>query len=122
VPRGLIDRNYVTAVIPKPRPKDLAPANRPWTLEECEVVVRLAPPHIQGVIALMMFTGIDPSDALAIKKADVAEGIIWRKRGKTKTDLAVPVSDQLRTILDQLPIHGAETLLANSRGQTWTYN
>jgi integrase len=84
--------------------------------------MELAPPHIKGVVAVMMFTGIDPSDALALKKADVADGIIWGERGKTQTDLAVPVSDELRAVLDQLPAHGAETLLANTRGQTWTYN
>lgn len=122
VPRGLIDRNYVTAVIPKARPTGLARANRPWTDEECRIVMELAPIHIKGVIAVMMFTGIDPSDVLTLKKADVADGIIWGKRGKTQADLAVPVSDELRSILDQLPPHDAETLLANTRGQSWTYN
>ena len=122
VPRGLIDRNYVTAVIPKARPKGLARANRPWTLDECQIIMELAPVQIKGVIALMMHTGIDPSDALALKKADVADGFIWGERGKTQSDLAVPISDKLRVVLDLLPKHGAQTLLANTRGQTWTYN
>ena len=122
IPRGLIDKNYVTAVIPKARPKGLARANRPWTSEECTVVMKLAPLHIKGAIAMMMYMGIDPSDALSIKKSDVADGIIWGARGKTQTDLAVPASDKLRAGLDQLPPHNAETVLANTRGQTWTYN
>lgn len=68
VPRGLIDRNYVIAVIPKARPKGLARANRPWTDDECRIVMELAPLHIKAVIAVMMFTGIDPSDALALRR------------------------------------------------------
>jgi integrase len=122
VPRGLIERNFITAVIPKARPKGLARANRPWTPDECGIVMKLAPPNIKGVIAVMMYTGIDPSDALALKKADVAGGFIWGERGKTQTDLAVPASDELIGVLYKLPPHGAETLLANTRGQTWTYN
>jgi hypothetical protein len=74
------------------------------------------------VTAVIMFTGIDPSDALARKKPDVADGNIWGERGKTQTDLAVPVSDELRFIPHQLPPHGAETLLASTRGQSWTCN
>jgi integrase len=122
VPRGLIDRNYVTAVIPKARPTGLVRANRPWTRDECRIVMEHAPPQIKGAVAMMMHTGIDPSDALAIKKSDVADGFLWGERGKTRADLAVPVSDELRFILDQLPPHGANTLLANTRGHSWAYN
>ncbi len=118
VPSGLIDRNYIIAVIPKAQPIGIARANRPWTRDECRIVMELAPPHIKGVVAVTMHTGIDPSDALALKKSDVADGFICGERGKTRADLAVPVSDELRLILDQLPPHGAETLLANTRGQS----
>lgn len=122
VPRGLIDRNFATAVIPKARPAGLKRANRPWTDDECRVVLELAPLHIKGVIAVMMYTGIDPSDALSLKKANVADGIIWGTRGKTGTDFAVPVLDELDVVLHQLPQHEADTLLVNTGGKTSTYN
>ena len=58
VPKGLISANYAEAVIVKPRPRDLAYANRPWTDSERATVLSLAPPHIRVALALMANTGL----------------------------------------------------------------
>ena len=42
VPKGLIEKNYATEVIPKPRPKNLAYVNRPWKPIEVEEVLKRA--------------------------------------------------------------------------------
>ncbi|MBM7068800.1 tyrosine-type recombinase/integrase [Actibacterium sp. 188UL27-1] len=70
----------------------------------------------------MMNTGLDPSDALRLRKDQVDDGTIWGVRGKTGEEVAIPVSPTLQAALDRMPNHDAETVLSNSRGETWTYN
>lgn len=122
IPKGLIRENYAKGVIPKPRPKSLPYANRPWTQEECEVVLRLAPPHMKAAIALMMNTGLDPSDALALRRDQIDKETIWGARGKTGNEVAIPIGPRLRAALEEAPHHDAHTILASSRGESWTYN
>lgn len=122
IPKGLISANFATGVIPKPRPASLAYANRPWEPEECALVLRHAPPHVRVVLALLMNTGLDPSDALNLRRDQIDGETIWGVRGKTGVEVAIPIGATLRKALDAAPAHGAATLLANSRGEPWTYN
>lgn len=122
VPKGLITANYAEAVIPKPRPRDKAYANRPWTAAECETVLRLAPAHIRAALALMANTGLDPSDALHLRRSAIADGVIWARRGKTGNEVPLPIGSALRAALDDAPKHDAVTILATSKGLPWTYN
>jgi hypothetical protein len=48
------------------RPKDSPEANRPWSDEERHAVLEASPPHMKPAIALMMFTGLGPKDALRL--------------------------------------------------------
>lgn len=122
IPKGLINENYAKGVIPKPRPKDRPYANRPWTFQESKIILDTAPPHIKGALALMMNTGLDPSDALSLRWEQFDGDTIWSSRGKTGNDVAIPIGPTLRRALDELPVHNASTILANTRGETWTYN
>lgn len=122
IPKGLIDRDYSSGVIPKPRPKNRPYANRPWTRQEQAVVLERAAPHIRVAIALIMHTGLDPSDAINLVRAQVDGDTIWGRRGKTGTEVAIPISKRLAAALEAAPIHDAPTILANSQGKTWTYN
>jgi hypothetical protein len=100
IPKGLISANFATGVIPKPRPAKLAYANRPWEPEECDVVLEHAPPHVNQI-----------------------DGeTIWGVRGKTGVEVAIPIGPTLHAALKQAPQHDAPALLANSRGEQWTYN
>ena len=122
VPKGLIGANHAEAVIPKPRPRDMADANRPWTPEERETVLRLAPAHVRAALALMANTGLDPSDALHLRRSAIADGVIWARRSKTGNEVPLPIGATLRAALDAMPKHDALTILATSKGLPWTYN
>lgn len=122
IPHGLIDKDYSTGVIPKKRPKNLPYANRPWSIEERTTVLDRAAPHIRVAIALIMNTGLDPSDALKLTRRQIDRHTIWGVRGKTGEEVAIPIGRALQAALDQAPQHDAVTILANSKGQPWTYN
>ncbi|WP_190238127.1 tyrosine-type recombinase/integrase [Cereibacter johrii] len=122
VPKGLIAANYAESVIPKPRPKSRPRANRPWTVAELLTVLEAAPPHVAAAIALMANTGLDPSDALRLRRAAIEGGVIWADRGKTGHPAPIPLHERVAAILAAAQGHGAETILANTRGKTWTYD
>jgi len=122
IPKGLIDRDYAAGVIPKPRPKDRPYANRPWTVEECTVVLDRSAPHVRVAVALIMNTGLDPSDALKLTRHQIDGNTIWGVRGKTGHDVAIPIGPTLEKALDAAPAHDAVTILATSAGKPWTYN
>ena len=122
IPKGLITANFATGVIPKPRPSNLTYANRPWEAEECDTVLHHAPPHVRVVLAVLMNTGLDPSDALNLRRDQMDGETIWGLRGKTGEEVAIPIGGTLRAALDRTPKHDAPSLLANSRGDQWTYN
>ncbi|SHM74148.1 Site-specific recombinase XerD [Roseovarius litoreus] len=122
IPRGLIDQDYATGVIPKPRPKDRPYANRPWSIEERSVVLDRAAPHVRVAVALIMNTGLDPSDALKLTRRQIDGKTIWGVRGKTGHEVAIPISPTLQAALDAAPAHDAVTILATSTGKPWTYN
>jgi len=79
VPKGLIDKNYAEAVIPKPRPKGAKRANRPWTYSEVKAVLNAASPQMRAALGLIHCTGLDPTDALGLR-LDQVEGE-WTCRG-----------------------------------------
>ncbi|TNF63883.1 MAG: site-specific recombinase [Rhodobacteraceae bacterium] len=122
IPKGLIDQDFAAGVIPKPNPKDRPYANRPWTVEERAAVLDRAPPHIRIAIALIMNTGLDPSDALRLTRRQIDNNTNWAVRGKTGHEVAIPIGHSLQQALDDAPSHDAVTILANSSGQPWTYN
>ncbi len=93
-----------------------------WTVEERDTVLGKAKPHVRVALALMMNTGLDPSDALRLRKDQVEDGTIWGVRGKTGEEVAIPISPTLQAALARMPNHEAETVLSNSRGETWTYS
>ena len=122
IPKGLISANYAEAVIPKRRPRGKAYANRPWTSDELTAVLHLAPPHIRAAVALMANTGLDPSDALQLRRDAIADGVIWARRSKTGVEVPLPIGATLRAALDDSPKHDALTILATTKGLPWTYN
>ena len=122
IPKGLITSNPASGVIKEPRPKGRARANRPWTMQEVEAVLSLAPAHIAAAIGLMSNTGLDPSDALNLRRDAIKEGVIWAWRGKTGEPVAIPIGRRLRAALDAAPRHDAITILATTMGRPWTYS
>ncbi|MEM9578821.1 MAG: tyrosine-type recombinase/integrase [Pseudomonadota bacterium] len=120
--KGLIDKNYAVGVINKRRPKSKPRANKPWTLDEIKLVFSKAPSHISAALGIMLGTGLDPTDALELPKDAIQDGVIWDWRNKTDHEQAVPVGPLLQAVLASIGPHDAETVLANSRGKSWTYS
>jgi len=122
IPLGLVSANFAEKVIPKPRPKNLKRANRAWKIEELAFVLEHAPPHVAAALSVMAYTGLDPSDALGLRRDAIDGGVIWAARGKTGQDVAVPIIGLLRAALERAPKHDAITILASSKGTPWTYD
>ena len=68
----------------------------------------------------MLRTGLDPSDALRLRRGQVVDGWITGTRGKTGTPVAVPVSPALAEALSGAPAHDALMVLAFFRGAPWS--
>lgn len=118
--RGFVETNPAMGIRAIKRPKGMADANRPWADHERNAVLEAVPTHMKLPIALMMFTGLDPQDAVKLKKSTIKDGLIDTARGKTSVAVWMPVPEPLLQILAEAPDHDAITLCANSRGRPWT--
>jgi integrase len=118
--RGYLAANTATGIKDIRRRKDQPDANRPWADEERNAVLAAAPAHIKPAIALMMFTGLGPKDALTLPRNFYKDGEIATNRSKTGEPVYWPCPSQLEAILGAAPKHDAVTLCANSDGLPWT--
>ena len=118
--RGYLSSNVAAGIRDVRRKKGLPDANRPWSDSEREAVLEAAPPHLLCPLALMMFTGLGPKDALTLPRTFYREGEIATQRSKTGQPVFWPAPSELAGILRRAPEHSAITLCANSRGKPWT--
>jgi integrase len=118
--RGHMASNPATLVKGIKRPKDTVDANRPWSDEERHAVLEAAPAHLATIIALMMFTGIGPKDAVRLQRSAYRDGEIASRRSKTGEPIFWPAPVELRRYLDAAPPHNALTLCVTSRGRPWS--
>jgi integrase len=118
--RGYLDVNPAKAVKNIRRPKGTPHANRPWTDAERHAVLDSSPEHLKPAIALMMFTGLGPEDALHLPRSFYKDGDIATTRSKTGEPVFWPAPTPLKQILAAAAAHDAVTLCANSRGRPWT--
>jgi integrase len=102
------------------RQKGLPRANRPWADGERHAVLDAMPEHMKPALALMMFTGLGPKDALKLPRTFYCDSEIATSRSKTGEPVFWPVPDELRQILNAAPHHDSITLCANSDGRPWT--
>jgi integrase len=118
--RGFIHSNPAAGIKDLRRKKGAPEANRPWSDEERDAVLASAPAHMKPAIALMMFTGLGPKDALTLPRNFYRNGEIATKRSKTGEPVFWPVPSELATVISETASHNATTLCANSRGLPWT--
>jgi integrase len=118
--RGFLVDNPASGIKDLRRPKGAPEANRPWSDAERDAVLDAAPDHMRPAIALMMFTGLGPKDALTLPRNFVKGGEIATRRAKTGGPVFWPMPRPLAAILAKAPSHAATTLCANSRGLPWT--
>lgn len=103
IDRGFLEHNPARGIDKIARPKRLPQRNRPWSTEECEIVLAAAPSAgIRAIIALGMFAGAREHDAVAMtwEAIDKDGWIRWTMR-KTGDAQALPIAPRLAEILKQ---------------------
>jgi len=118
--RGFLIGNPASGIKDLRRQKGVPEANRPWSDQERDAVLDGAPDHMRPAIALLMFAGLGPKDALTLPRTFAKGGEIATRRSKTGEPVFWPMPHPLADILDKAPNHMAMTLCANSRGTPWT--
>jgi integrase len=118
--RGYLASNTAAGIKDIRRRKDAPDANRPWSDYERDAVLDACPAHIKPAIALMMFTGLGPKDALTLPRSFYRANEIATRRSKTGEPVFWRCPAQLAEILAAAPVHQAITLCANSDGKPWT--
>lgn len=118
--RGIVKDNPALGVKGVRRDRNSPDANRPWNDSERHAVLEAAPPHMAPAIALMMYTGLGPQDALTLPRTFYNDGAIATKRSKTGTPVYWPVIKPLKEVIDAAPQHDAITLCATLHGKPWT--
>lgn len=115
VARDYVERNPAAGLRKIPRPRDMAPANRPWKDQECTAVIEAASPGLRAGIGLGMFAGARIGDVQWMTWS-VYDGqrLRWRQ-GKTGEEVDLPVDWRLRAILEAAP-RGTATTIATGRG------
>jgi integrase len=118
--RGHLADNPASGIKAIRRQKGAPEANRPWSDQERDAVLDAVPDHMRPAIALMMFAGLGPKDALTLPRNFAKGGEIATRRAKTGEPVFWPMPRPLAAILDQAAPHAATTVCANSRGRPWT--
>ncbi|TAZ76549.1 tyrosine-type recombinase/integrase [Rhizobium ruizarguesonis] len=118
----LIASNPVSKVKRVRKPTDAPEANRPWMDYERDAVAAALPAHMALPVALMMYCGLDPQDALQLPRTAVSNGQLDTRRGKTGVPVWVPLPAPVIEALAAEPKHLTTTLTlcANSYGKPWT--
>jgi integrase len=119
--REKVERNPVRDVAKVRRPKNLERANRPWSIEEWEVVTSKAPPHLLAPIVLGGMLGYREGEMVSVKRDtwNRKTGMLTRISAKSGKPVRVPAPEVVERALSALPDHSAITLLVTSRGQPW---
>lgn len=118
--RGYVKTNPAEGIKGLKKPKGAPEANRPWSDYERHNVLAALPDHMLLPISLMMFCGLDPQDALRLRRTAIKSGNIDARRGKTNVPIFIPLPEPVLRALQSQPDHPAITLCANSRGKPWT--
>ena len=85
--------------------KDIKPANKSLTPEQCAKVLAVAESEMKGLVLMAMTTGQRVGDIIVLKRGDVdmQRGIILFHQPKTRRVLEVPLDLRLRMWLEQQP-------------------
>jgi integrase len=118
--KGFLKDNPVRGVKRMRRARGTPAANRPWTEAERRIVLEQAPVQLRVPVALAMFTGLRKGDILALTRAAIRNGKIWRRTNKTGQEVSIPVHPDLAQLLAAAPNHDAVTIAATTNGTPWT--
>ena len=92
---------YVLHVVRKVKiTRERGPANRPWSADECRVVLEHAPPQLAVPIALAMYGGLRKADVLSATMAAISGGEITVRTSKRGKQISVPVHPMLKAAIE----------------------
>lgn len=120
IERGYAEQNPVRNVKKIKRPKNMPRKNRVWTMEEFDVVFSKAHATLKLPLLIARWTGLRQGDVLKLKNSDYDGEAIRCVTMKRDEPVAIPVSQNLATYLDNLKAIDSPTICNNSRGKTWT--
>ena len=120
IERGYADQNPVRNVKKIKRPKNMPRKNRAWTMDEFDVVFTNAQVSLRLPLLIARWTGLRQGDVLRLKNSDYDGEAIRCITKKRDEPVAIPVSPNLASHLDNLKAIGSPTICNNSRGKTWT--
>ena len=120
IDRGWMKANPADGIRRIKRERTLARANRPWSEDECRIVLERAPPHLKVPIALAMCAGFRKADVLTVTKAALRDGMISVTTSKRQVPVAVPIHPGLADALAAAPPSDAVQLAVRSKGRPWT--
>ncbi len=119
--RGFMGANPLAERIKKVKiARPDGPANRPWSAEECQVVLERAPPQLALPIALAMCSGLRKADVLSVTMASLRDDQITVRTSKRGVQIRVPVHPILREEVGRRPKTNAVQIAVNSHGMPWT--
>jgi len=121
IDRGLCDDNPAGGITALPRPRTKKRANRRWTDSEIITVLSGCPEHLRAGLAIMLYAGLRPQDALQLPREAYRGDFIRTPTSKTGQEVANYALKPLRDILAR-ETHNAPTLAANSYGKPWSYH
>jgi integrase len=120
IDRGWMKTNPADGIRRIRREKTLGRANRPWSEEECRIVLERAPPHLKVAITLAMCAGFRKADVLTVTKAALRDGSISVTTSKRQVPVVVPIHPVLADALAAAPQSDAVQLAVTSKGRPWT--
>jgi integrase len=93
-------------------------ANRPWSEDECRIVLAEAKGTLRAAVALGMFASMRGGDVVCVRWSDYNGTAIQWQQNKTADPVWKPARRMLRAILDAAPRIG-ETIVAGADGRPW---
>jgi integrase len=91
-----------------------------WTDAAIASLTAFAPPHVLLPCMIALRTGQRQRDILRLTWSAYDGKTIKLRQSKTRTSLTIPVSADLRAILDATPRGNSVTICKTSRGTPWT--
>jgi integrase len=90
-----------------------------WSYDEVGRFLEIAPPHLRLAMVLAINTGQRQGDLLKLTWSAYDRQIIQMRQRKTGAYVPVPVSDELRNVLDATP-RRSPLMLVNTDGKPWS--
>jgi integrase len=117
--REFVDRNPAVSVDKIKKPKNAKVVNRPWRLEELNIVLAEAPPHLQVPIAIGAYTGLREGDTARVSWRAYDGSAFETRQQKTGNPVWIRAHYRLREILDRAP-HVSPLIVVGARGKPYS--